>query len=50
MQFSKSPQGRKSAITVHHVLIEWTLMLFVLIQNFIAVTHGLLQIPEKPLF
>ena len=38
MHISKSLQGSKSAITMHPVSIESTLLLFPLIKNFLAIT------------
>ena len=37
MHFSKSLQGSKSAITMHPVSTESTLLLFLLIQNFLVI-------------
>ena len=46
MHFSKSSQRSKSAITMHPVSIGLTLMLFLLIQNFLGETE-LLAIADE---
>ena len=36
MHFSKKLQGAKSIITMHKISIDWTFLIFILIDNFLA--------------